>query len=50
MSSKEFNGKFYIRRIYIIFILVNGDGVGKLVIGEKLESEVDTFEYQCIND
>lgn len=29
---------------------MNSDGVGKLVIGEKLESEVDTFEYQCIND
>lgn len=29
---------------------MNDDGVGKLVIGEKLESEVDTFEYQCINN
>lgn len=29
---------------------MNGDGVGKLVTGEKLESEVDTFVYQCIND
>lgn len=35
---------------YITFILVNDDGVGKLVIGEKLEFEVDTSEYQCIND
>lgn len=35
---------------YITLILVNDDDVGKLVIGEKLESKVDTSEYQCIND
>lgn len=50
MSSKKFNGEFCIWRIYVTFILMNDDGVGKLVIGEKLESEVDTFEYQCINN
>lgn len=36
--------------MYITFILMNSDGVEKLVIDEKLESEVDTFQYQCIND